>query len=78
MEEQLSLETKVFDNLILYFDEYIAAQNEVPYNGDKVQGLGLRFAAEWNRLKKEICSTLNESEDDFSYVKWRNWVPRLR
>lgn len=64
--------------LFTAFDACLAAQAEQPYNPDKVQALGMVFAAKWNTAKTAICQFLGEDPDDFSYVKWRDWVPRIR
>lgn len=68
----------MFDELIKRYDSYMEAQAETPYPPEKVQGRGMHFAEEWNRLKSEICQHLQQKESEFSYVKTRLWMALLK
>jgi hypothetical protein len=50
---------------------------ETPYNPDRVQALGMRFADAWNYHKTPICYMVNQSLDEFDYAKWRSWMPKV-
>lgn len=67
-----------WDRLFADFDAYLRAQSQMPYDPDRVQALGMRFAVEWNQAKIPICDLLGEDPDEFNYTKWRFWVPRVR
>jgi hypothetical protein len=49
------------------WSNYQSAVNDNVYDRDKVQGRGMAFAAEWNRLGQDICHDFGISEDDFDY-----------
>jgi hypothetical protein len=56
---------------------YLEAMVETPYNPDRVQALGMRFADAWNYHKTPICYMVNQSLDEFDYAKWRSWMPKV-
>jgi hypothetical protein len=56
---------------------YLEAMVETPYDPDRVQALGMRFADAWNYHKGPICYMLDERVDEFDYAKWRSFMPRM-
>lgn len=67
-----------WDRLFADYEAYLAVMVETPYNPDKVQGLGMRFADAWNYHKGPICILLGAKYEDFDYGKWRMWIPQVR
>lgn len=57
-----------YDNLKDCWHDYQSATVAVPYERDRVQGKGMRFAAEFNRLKDDICHDFGISPDEFNYT----------
>lgn len=67
----------MFGNLVTYYLEYREERGKLPYNGDKVQALGLRFADEWNACKQELMKHFSIPEEEFDYSLHHTLMPKL-
>lgn len=66
-----------WNRLLADWQAYLKVMVELPYNRDRVQALGMRFAEVWNFHASPICFLIGERKDDFDYAKWRSWMPRI-
>ena len=56
-----------YSRLIDAWVAYNRATQILPYNRDRVQGLGLAFAYRFNAQKDRLCVDLKIDPDEFSY-----------
>lgn len=66
----------MFNELIARWQSYMEATNELPYDAIKVQGLGIKFADEWNRLESSLRIKFEGLDKDWGYYH-RVYVPKL-
>jgi hypothetical protein len=53
-----------WNRLLADWQNYLAVMVERPYDPDRVQGLGMRFAEAWNYHKVPICFMLGERHEE--------------
>jgi len=67
----------MYEELIERWRNYQQAMYSKPYDGDRVQGTGMAFADEWNRLKPNICEDYKIPINEFSYAMKMDIMPKI-
>lgn len=67
----------MFRDLIVRYQAYQIVRKQKPYNKDKVQALGMRFAEEWNARKEAIIAFAGITEGEFDYSIHHTIMPRI-